>query len=112
MPRFQAHGFESQQAGQAQRVPAGLVANVRTVPGVRAAVGSLTGYAQPRNALNLGNRARVMIHQNGLYGSTLVSRILPLGRMPHLLDHNRADAGVSRCSPRPRARTAARSRPR
>jgi hypothetical protein len=61
---------------------------------VQGLLGSLTGYAQPRNALALRNRARVMIHQNGLYGATLVSRVLPVGRMPHLLDHNRADADV------------------
>jgi hypothetical protein len=61
---------------------------------VQGLFGSLVGYAQPRNALALRNRARVMIHQNGLYGSTLVSRVLPLGRMPHLLDHNRADSDV------------------
>lgn len=61
---------------------------------VKNLLGSLAGYAQPRVALNLGTRARTMIHQNGLYGATLVSRILPTGRMPGLLDHNRADADV------------------
>lgn len=55
--------------------------------------GSLQGFAQPRDAL--ANRARTIINQKSLYGTTLVTRVLPpYGAMPRLLDLNRADSDL------------------
>jgi putative ABC transport system permease protein len=46
IPRFQSSGINSEEAGSAQRVPASLLPTIRAVPGVRNAIGTLTGYAQ------------------------------------------------------------------
>jgi putative ABC transport system permease protein len=45
-PKFESSGFDSEAAGSAERVPASLMDTIRGVDGVRAAEGSLTGYAQ------------------------------------------------------------------
>ena len=46
VPKFQSHGLNSEEAGSAQRVPTSLLGTIRAVPGVRNAIGTLSGYAQ------------------------------------------------------------------
>jgi putative ABC transport system permease protein len=46
IPKFTSSGINSQEAGSAQRVPADLLPTIRQVPGVRNAIGTLSGYAQ------------------------------------------------------------------
>jgi putative ABC transport system permease protein len=46
VPKFEANGFNGQAAGQPERIPASLVDQIKAVPGVRTAEGSLSGYAQ------------------------------------------------------------------
>src|SRR5690242_10019581 len=47
IPKFKANGPGGEDAGSAERVPGALLDPIRAVPGVRAAEGSLGGYAQP-----------------------------------------------------------------
>ncbi len=46
IPKFKANGPGGQDAGSAERVPGALLDQIKAVPGVRAAEGSLGGYAQ------------------------------------------------------------------
>src|SRR6058998_3232739 len=46
IPRFKASGPGGEDAGQPERVPDALIAQIEQVPGVRTAEGSLSGYAQ------------------------------------------------------------------
>jgi putative ABC transport system permease protein len=47
IPKFKATGPGGEDAGSAERVPGSLLEQIRAVPAVRAAEGSLGGYAQP-----------------------------------------------------------------
>ena len=97
IPKFKASGPDSQAVGSAERVPASLLPQIRDVPGVRAAEGSLGGYAQPVDkhgkAVKTGGAPNLGF--SWVYDHDLASVSLTQGRPPKGPAQVAIDAGTA-----------------
>src|SRR5262245_10129785 len=96
VPKFESNSF-GQDAGQPERVPASLVDEIKAVPGVRTAEGTLSGYAQlvvNGKAISTGGAPTIgvsTVRDPELSGTTLRT-----GRLPEREGEIGIDAATAR----------------
>jgi putative ABC transport system permease protein len=97
IPKFTASGPDSQAVGSAERVPASLLPEIKQVPGVRTAEGSLGGYAQPVDstgkAIKTGGAPNLGF--SWVYDPDLASVALTQGKAPAGSSQVAIDAGTA-----------------
>ena len=95
--QFKGSGFGGETAGAAERVPSGLLDTVQNVDGVRAAEGSISGYAQlvDRNGKAITTGGAPTLGTNWLTDPGLNSVTIREGRAPSRAGEVAIDAGTA-----------------